>query len=461
MSKWSVLIQTNILVFAIFEAECTIIYMKYFNMLIWLISAIVWATGCDDYPAEPSSSPDEITTPGEVVAPSDTVVTSSDTVVALPAPEFTSNTVLVGHIKSFVPVGAFEDASLKVSYVNGYDREGVSCSVTSTCGISGELKDLHLASGEQESTFEVPLQGTAQENGDKTFTVSITYDQNANPVIDTVKVLIQVDELDIAKGRGRILGALFSDGTLKNGVWAYATPSQAIMKADIKAATDFLGVENFESFYNENTEKYRINLSNTPWDHTWESEEPDDFAKYLPEFIVAVLEGEGNKTDGMIIDDPNETHAMTMVNMCNYQDVESYLWKNNQTPPNYFKGYAYEKDWPKLQAFPFAGYGRCPGGKPEVVEYAPTALIISLTEGQTVSGQTNINVLARDKKNIEADKVILYVDDVEQGSDPATPFSIPFDTQTVTNGTVTIRVKAVAANGYYSYSPPVKVTISN
>lgn len=91
----------------------------------------------------------------------------------------------------------------------------------------------------------------------------------------------------------------------------------------------------------------------------------------------------------------------------------------------------------------------------------PTISIISPANGTTVSGTINVTVNASDNRAVST--VTLFVDGVSVGSSAVSPFTIAWNSSTVTNGTHTLTVRAKdAAGNTASASAQVTVnTVSN
>jgi hypothetical protein len=88
----------------------------------------------------------------------------------------------------------------------------------------------------------------------------------------------------------------------------------------------------------------------------------------------------------------------------------------------------------------------------------PTVSITSPSNGATVSGTINIAASASD--NIGVTRVDFYAGGHFQGSDSSAPYSISFDTTTLSNGGTTIQAIAFDAAGN-SASDSISVTINN
>ena len=90
----------------------------------------------------------------------------------------------------------------------------------------------------------------------------------------------------------------------------------------------------------------------------------------------------------------------------------------------------------------------------------PTVSITSPANGATVSGTINVTASASD--NVGVTSVQFRLDGVNAGApDTSAPYSIPWNTATVANGTHTLTAVARDAAGNTRTSAPVSVTVSN
>ena len=89
----------------------------------------------------------------------------------------------------------------------------------------------------------------------------------------------------------------------------------------------------------------------------------------------------------------------------------------------------------------------------------PTTSITSPANGATVSG--TINVTANASDNVGVTRVELYIDGVLRGTDTSSPYSIAWDTTTVSNGGHSLQTRAFDAAGNSGSSSTVNVTVSN
>jgi outer membrane protein assembly factor BamB len=90
----------------------------------------------------------------------------------------------------------------------------------------------------------------------------------------------------------------------------------------------------------------------------------------------------------------------------------------------------------------------------------PTVSITSPTAGATVSGSVNVTANAAD--NVAVANVQFFVDGNALGSpDTTSPYSVPWDTTAVTNGTHTLTARATDTSGNVGTSAAVNVTVSN
>ncbi|MFH0954847.1 MAG: Ig-like domain-containing protein [Candidatus Micrarchaeota archaeon] len=89
----------------------------------------------------------------------------------------------------------------------------------------------------------------------------------------------------------------------------------------------------------------------------------------------------------------------------------------------------------------------------------PTVSITSPTNGATVTGTININANASD--NIGVTRVDFYRDTNLIGTDTNSPYSISWDTTSVSNGQYSLTAKAFDAADNNATSTPVTVTVNN
>jgi len=92
---------------------------------------------------------------------------------------------------------------------------------------------------------------------------------------------------------------------------------------------------------------------------------------------------------------------------------------------------------------------------------APTVSVSSPSNGATVSG-TAVTVLATASDNVGVTKVEFYVDtSTKIGEDTTSPYSTPWNTTTVSNGSHSLLTKAYDAANNVGLSPLVSVTVDN
>jgi hypothetical protein len=90
----------------------------------------------------------------------------------------------------------------------------------------------------------------------------------------------------------------------------------------------------------------------------------------------------------------------------------------------------------------------------------PTVSVTSPSNGATVSGTVTISATASD--NVGVTKVEFYYDSTNLiSTDTTSPYSIPWNTTAVSNGTHTLLAKAYDAAGNVGTSSSVSVTVSN
>ena len=90
---------------------------------------------------------------------------------------------------------------------------------------------------------------------------------------------------------------------------------------------------------------------------------------------------------------------------------------------------------------------------------APTAQITSPANGATVSATANVAVTAAD--NVAVSRVELLLDGVLVATDSAAPYQFAWDTSGTTNGSHTLRARAVDSSNNTGLSAIITVTVSN
>ena len=90
---------------------------------------------------------------------------------------------------------------------------------------------------------------------------------------------------------------------------------------------------------------------------------------------------------------------------------------------------------------------------------APVVSIASPSAGAAVSGTATVSVSASD--NVGVSKVELYVNNVLQATDSASPYSFSWNTAALSNGSYSLSAKAYDAAGNVRQSAAVSVTVSN
>lgn len=91
---------------------------------------------------------------------------------------------------------------------------------------------------------------------------------------------------------------------------------------------------------------------------------------------------------------------------------------------------------------------------------APTVSLTSPANGATVSGSA-VNITATAADNLGVQKVRFWVDGTYLGYDQSAPYTMSWNTTTVTNGTHTLKVQSVDNAGNVSSYATVSVTVSN
>ncbi|HYS04965.1 MAG TPA: Ig-like domain-containing protein [Candidatus Dormibacteraeota bacterium] len=113
--------------------------------------------------------------------------------------------------------------------------------------------------------------------------------------------------------------------------------------------------------------------------------------------------------------------------------------------------------WIVVDAFDVTSGG---GGSPPPDTTPPTVNITSPANGATVSGTTTVSASASD--NIGVAGVLFLLDSVALGPEDTTaPYSVSWNTTTVSNGSHTLSATARDAAGNRTTSAPVTVTVSN
>jgi hypothetical protein len=79
-------------------------------------------------------------------------------------------------------------------------------------------------------------------------------------------------------------------------------------------------------------------------------------------FLAGFMQGEGNH-DGQVGDDPTAAHLAFVQDLM--ATPQAYAVPTDLTGRNFFRLYVHDPaDYPRVQAYPFIVYGRCPGGRP-------------------------------------------------------------------------------------------------
>ncbi len=102
-------------------------------------------------------------------------------------------------------------------------------------------------------------------------------------------------------------------------------------------------------------------------------------------------------------------------------------------------------------------FSTCAAGPPDTTP--PTTSITSPTNGATVTGSITISANASD--NVGVTNVEFYRGTTLIGSDSTSPYSVSWDTTTVTNGSYSLTSRAFDAAGNNTTSTAVSVTVSN
>lgn len=90
---------------------------------------------------------------------------------------------------------------------------------------------------------------------------------------------------------------------------------------------------------------------------------------------------------------------------------------------------------------------------------APTAAILSPSDGASVGGQISVNVTATD--NIAVERVELTVDNTALCTTMSAPYSCVWDTGSFINGLHTLQARALDASGNIGVSNAISVTVNN
>lgn len=182
-------------------------------------------------------------------------------------------------------------------------------------------------------------------------------------------------------------------------------------------------------------------------------------------FSTSVIEGEGN-TNGMVLDDPLLQHRNAFTSVMNKLGVRIVP---SPTKPN--QGIAaVQADWPIIQCWPFATYGRVPGGAPKgscsttppppsdtilpSVTISSPANAVAITIGQTVQ------ITASASDNVGVTKVEFLENNMTLASDTTSPYSTSWATSGRAAGSYTLTAKAYDAAGNVRQSAPVVVTLT-
>lgn len=91
---------------------------------------------------------------------------------------------------------------------------------------------------------------------------------------------------------------------------------------------------------------------------------------------------------------------------------------------------------------------------------SPSTTVTAPTSGATVSG-TSVTLSTTASDNIGVTRVEFYVGSSKVGEDTSSPYSIVWDSTTVTNGSYQISAKAFDAAGNFGTSPNVPIAVNN
>ena len=95
-----------------------------------------------------------------------------------------------------------------------------------------------------------------------------------------------------------------------------------------------------------------------------------------------------------------------------------------------------------------------------VDQTVPTVILVTPSNGSTVSGTISVTATASD--NIGINRVIFYLDTFTViGVDTVSPYGVNWNTSTVTNGPHTLRAMVEDTSGNLGYSPLINITVSN
>ncbi|KYH34434.1 serine protease AprX [Clostridium tepidiprofundi DSM 19306] len=107
----------------------------------------------------------------------------------------------------------------------------------------------------------------------------------------------------------------------------------------------------------------------------------------------------------------------------------------------------------------FALFSSANFGTSEQDNVPPTCSITYPNNGDALNGTITITASAQDDKAMN--KVEFYIDGTKIGEDSSNPYSIDWDTTTVTNGNHTIMVKAIDTSGNVGNSNEITVSVDN
>jgi len=133
------------------------------------------------------------------------------------------------------------------------------------------------------------------------------------------------------------------------------------------------------------------------------------------------------------------------------------VYINNPEPGNYkveVSGYNVPQGPQTFALFSSANFGIA-----EQDKVPPTCSITYPNNGDALNGTITITASAQDNKAIN--KLEFYIDGTKIGEDSSNPYSIDWDTTTVTNGNHTIMVKAIDASGNIGNSNEINVSVDN
>jgi hypothetical protein len=168
---------------------------------------------------------------------------------------------------------------------------------------------------------------------------------------------VSLEEADSAVGY--LLGSIWSDGfAVEGGIAAFSTRSPEIADS-IEAAARAAGWR--AERRNGARAKYQIRFPDLPFDsvnyHGPMPRLAQESDRRLVAFLVGVIQSEGGKGTGLVLDDPYEDRAQAMSVM-----LDRLGLAHRVEGQQFFRVFVEQSDWPVFATWPFVSWARVPGG---------------------------------------------------------------------------------------------------